>query len=242
MQTKDVARILKVDPSTVRRWARDYSDYLSATAQPAERDGYYRRDYTQDDLKVFLTVQRESQQGTLLDDIATILANGDHLVETLPPDLPMPEEDRVEMMPVSTAVERVKSLQTRITTLEIDLTEARALADARADKVAELERELGDTRVEVAKLEGKADLAKAEARIEMAKLEDKANLAKAETRIEMQMNLTDVRTETALLKGRLEVLESERKPYTWWLRWLIVAIVLTAVLTAIVAVLISGAG
>ena len=38
MQSKDIARRLGVDASTVRRWARDYEPYLSPTAQKAEDD------------------------------------------------------------------------------------------------------------------------------------------------------------------------------------------------------------
>lgn len=153
-QTKELAKIIGVSGQTVRRWSKDFAQYLSPTAQPKDTDGYYRRAYTLDDLRVLWTVHIASQNGALQEEIADQLAAG-LLMEELPADLPLPEDEPVDMMPVSTAVEKVKALQAHIDFLEDEIDRLRALADSRAEQVTKAERELGDARSELAKLQGR---------------------------------------------------------------------------------------
>jgi DNA-binding transcriptional MerR regulator len=44
------------------------------------------------------------------------------------------------------------------------------------------------------------------------------------------------------LRGKLGVIESERRPASWWLRWLAIAVVAAVLVTAAVAVLLALAG
>jgi DNA-binding transcriptional MerR regulator len=189
-QPKEVARILQVSRSTIRRWASDFYEYLSPTAQPAPPgDAYYRRAYSRDDLLVLWTIREESKRGATQDEIAALLAAGE-VADTLPPDLPAPEDEPVEMVPLSTARVQIEALQARVTNLEMILEEARVLADARADRIAALERELGDARAELARAEGRA-----------------------------------------------EIIESERRPASFWLRVLLAVALAALILGALLAVL-----
>lgn len=206
-KTAQIARIVGVSGSTVRRWAADYADHLSATAQPVDTaGGSYARMYTDEDLKVLWTIHTLSRQGMNQDDIAASLAAG-QLINELPPDIPIAEDDPVDMIPVSTALERMKSLQTRIDYLEDELDRERALASQRADRILELEHVLGDARAELARKEG--ELQAAELRGKMDAGADR-------------------------LQGQLEALTGERRLLV---RLLIAIVVVAAVLLAVVVLL-----
>lgn len=220
-QTKDVARMLGVADSTVRRWALDYEQYLSPSAQIKGATGRARRAFTDRDLQIFWTIHTLTDRGKTHKEIDGIIAAGD-LEQSLPPDLPQSERYPVDMMPVSTAEERYRALQIRVSDLQLELESERALSADRAGKIADLERELGTAKAEIARLEGRASVARLEGQ------QDK------------EQELQQTREQLGELRGRLHQLEAARPYRVQSVLWALLAV--AVVLAGIVAILlISGA-
>ena len=167
MQSKDIARRLGVDSSTVRRWARDYERYLSPTAQKAEDDDQRRRRaFTDDDLRVFWTIREAQREGMTHEEIAVQVAAGQ--LEGGPlPEHPIREVgDKIDLMPVSTAEARIQTLTERVSELSEQLAEAREKLDDRNEQVIHLEHELGTAKAEIANLSSKVETVRLEAAVE----------------------------------------------------------------------------
>lgn len=166
MQSKDIARRLGVDASTVRRWARDYEPYLSPTAQKAEDDDQHRRRaYTENDLRVFWTIREAQREGLTHEEIALQVAAG-QLEDGPLPEHPITEVgDNIELMPVSTAEARIRALTERVSELSVQLTEARQKLDERNEQVIRLERDLGAAKAEIANLTSKVETVRLESAV-----------------------------------------------------------------------------
>lgn len=165
---KEVQEIIGVSASTVRRWANEFSEYLSENAQPQpEESSYYRRQYSHDDLLVLYTIRQKTRQGATTEEVAILLASGER-AERLPPDFPLPSEppEPIEMVPRSAAETRIITLREKIFDLEEQLEQERSVNLQRAERIATLEKELGETKSEVARLQGQVEVARLEGRAE----------------------------------------------------------------------------
>ncbi len=183
-QTKDVARILGMakSTSTIRSWAKQYNQYLSPSAQKDPGNRRQRRVFTDHDLHIFWTIRLESQAGTSHDDIAAMISTGE-LSETLPPDMPAPEETPIDLIPyttaqiqISTLQDQITGLQKRITGLETQLTEERTRSNEHAEHAISVERELGDTKAELAAKQSTIDILTAESKQNRVSREDERKM------------------------------------------------------------------
>ncbi len=71
--TNDVKTIFNVAPETVRNWAREFSHYLSATANP---EVGRTRLFSDDDLKVLDLVNKMRNENKSYEEIHAVLATG----------------------------------------------------------------------------------------------------------------------------------------------------------------------
>lgn len=76
---KDIAALLDVGASTLRRWSNDFEAYLSPTARKAltERGQPAQRRYTDADLALLLAIQRAIADGVPVREVQDQLARGD---------------------------------------------------------------------------------------------------------------------------------------------------------------------
>jgi DNA-binding transcriptional MerR regulator len=225
MRSRDVARRLGVDASTVRRWARDYERYLSPTAQKAPDDDLRKpRVFTNDDLRLFWTIATAQERGVGHEEIELLIAGGELLEGELPEHPLTQASDEIELVPASTAMARIEALQDRVETLEVDLEDARQRLDQKNERVIELEQRLGDARSEIAVLEG---------RIETVKLE---------TAVEVNREAAELRGKVSTLQQGIETAgnerERERSLYTRIL--IIVGVVAAVAVVALVLLALAG--
>lgn len=123
-----VAEIVGVVAQTIRDWSDEYWEYLSPGARPEK--GAIRR-YTEHDVRVFLTINRERDRRLPADEIVGILEKGD-LVEEIP--------ERIEVEDSVPASEHILAL-TRIDTLTRELQRTRNAHEREIERlVAEKER------------------------------------------------------------------------------------------------------
>lgn len=187
MKTGQLAKRLKVAPSTVRYWAGEYADYLSERATGRSK-GSVRR-FNDDDALVLATVADLRDKGLTPEQIHRALANGQRVDNV--PELPTEEEqqarDSVALVPVSElnrALDLVRNLENQINKLEEDRDTLRISRDAANERIGELQRELGEAR------------------------------------------------------GKLQALETERQPATYWLRLLALVVLVLVIVAAAVVVLV----
>ena len=76
----EVARLLGVEPVTVKRWSAQFAEYLSLSARPAS--GRERR-FTEDDLRVLAVVAEHLESGDDEDDVQHALNSGRQYDESL---------------------------------------------------------------------------------------------------------------------------------------------------------------
>ncbi len=219
MQSKDMARRLGVDTSTIRRWARDYEQYLSPTAQKAEDDDQRRRRaFTENDLRVFWTIREAQREGLTHEEIAVQVAAG-QLEDGPLPEHPITEVgDQIELMPVSTAEARIQTLAVRVSELTEQLVEAREKLDDRNEQVIQLERELGTAKAEIANLTAKVETVRLESAVQ-------------------------AQSEAAELRGRLATIEAteDRMRRLLFVGITVVAVAAAILLAVVILLALSGA-
>ena len=149
------ARYSGVSGTTIRGWTREYSDYLSPTANPPAGQP---RQFTEDDVRVFATVATLRAQLVTTEDIRAALDAGQRIEPMPPPEVERPgQADRASDAPnveahaaaaaaaASTAIDiyrdRVTALETRADQLADRLIAAEARAAAAERELAVL-REL----------------------------------------------------------------------------------------------------
>ena len=76
----EVARFLGVDPDKVKRWAKEFAEYLSLTAQPAKGK---ERQFSEADLRVLAVVAEHLELGNDADDVHYALSSGEQYSEPL---------------------------------------------------------------------------------------------------------------------------------------------------------------
>lgn len=225
MRSRDVAKRLGVDASTVRRWARDYEEYLSPTARKAPDDDLRKpRVFTDEDLRLFWTIATAQNRGVGHEEIEQMIGNGELLEGDLPEHPLTQTADEIELVPASTALARIEALQDKVEMLESDLEDARQRLDQKNDRVIELEQKLGETMTEIAVLEG---------RIETVKLE---------TAVTANREAAELRGKVDSLQQGVETAKEEReRERTLYTRILIVlGVVATIAIVALVLLALSG--
>ena len=76
----EVARIIGVESGKVKRWAKDFAEYLSLTAQPGKGR---ERQFTESDLRVLAVVAEHLELGNDADDVHYALNTGEQYAEPL---------------------------------------------------------------------------------------------------------------------------------------------------------------
>lgn len=76
----EVARLLGVEPAKVKRWAKEFAEYLSLTAQPAKGE---ERQFSEADLRVLAVVAEHLELGNDVDDVHYALNSGAQYAEPL---------------------------------------------------------------------------------------------------------------------------------------------------------------
>ena len=88
-KTSEIARAANVKPNTIRYWARDYADFLSAGANPQKGD---TRIFTNEDAAVFMLIASMRNDNANAEMIADSLAAGDR--GQWPPESGQAAQDR----------------------------------------------------------------------------------------------------------------------------------------------------
>ena len=123
------ARHAGVSGTTIRGWTREYSEYLSSTANPPAGQP---RQFVEDDLRVFATVATLRAQLVTTEDIRAALDTGQR-IEPMPP----PEVERADRAGQGEHVEAAAAAAAAATTA-IDIYRDRVTAlEARADQLAD---------------------------------------------------------------------------------------------------------
>lgn len=155
MKPSDVARILKIAPTTVRAWSTEYGYILSPNG--AGGDGRFR-DFSDDDLRVLYFVHLQKRASVPAEEIHEALRQMQTRgFDSLPfaPDRPNVAE--VPMVPAAAAssaldterralLREITKLEERTEHLELMLTEEQAARRNDNDKHL---RELGDVRADL---------------------------------------------------------------------------------------------
>jgi len=76
----DVAKFVGVDPDKVKRWTKEFAEYLSLTAQPAKGK---ERQFSEADLRVLAVVAEHLELGDDADDVHYALNTGEQYAEPL---------------------------------------------------------------------------------------------------------------------------------------------------------------
>lgn len=130
--TGDITQQFGVSRQTISNWCREFARFLSPTANPPI--GAQRR-FTDDDLKVFAVVHRQKRSGLTYEEISAALASGER--EDPPLDI------------VTAANGAMERLQQRMISLEIQLRDTERQSAEKDGTIAELRRQLEDTRREL---------------------------------------------------------------------------------------------
>ena len=130
-----VSQIFSVTRESVRRWAVEFADHLSATAN---RSDGRQRAFTDSDLEVLALVASEKQAGKRFDEIHAMLSNGQR--GSAPAGvsaLALNEQPKLTQ------------LQARANNLEAQLTEAQKTNQHLEGRLDELQRQLEATKKEL---------------------------------------------------------------------------------------------
>jgi DNA-binding transcriptional MerR regulator len=127
--TRQAAQIANIATSTVRLYAKEYSDYLSPSATPAPGE---MRHFTADDIAVFRTVKAMRDMGATSEQIFDTLASGERYEAVESPETPprgpqkAPEAPTGATMALELVKGQVEALQNERDYLREQLTAERA--------------------------------------------------------------------------------------------------------------------
>ena len=76
----EVARLVGVEPAKVKRWAKEFEEYLSLAARPGKGQ---ERQFSEADLRVLAVVADHLELGNDADDVRYALNSGEHYSERL---------------------------------------------------------------------------------------------------------------------------------------------------------------
>lgn len=138
--TKHICAYFDVTHETVKRWTKEFSDYLSPTALP---DKGRQRQFTEQDVRVFSLVHGMKKQGLVFEDIHVALASGQR------GDLPEEAATELTTIPASGAMGAALA---HAQDLQLALNQERTLrirSEAREDLLKE---QLKEAQQEIARL------------------------------------------------------------------------------------------
>lgn len=133
-----VCELFSISRETVRTWSREFSDFLSPTANPGENR---QRFFTDADLAVFALVSDMKARGSLYDDIKVSLGAGQRAD---PPE--------IENILAPTERGRLVQLEKQIVMLHEELAKIQGDVQRKDAQIELLERQLADAQQEIQKL------------------------------------------------------------------------------------------
>jgi DNA-binding transcriptional MerR regulator len=146
VKSGNLAKRLEVSPATIRSWADEYSDHLSAQAAP-DATGAARK-FDDRDQVIMATVADGRNQGLNHEQIHELL-NAGKTVEELP-ELPTEEEEQaradIELVPITElkrALDLARTYETERDRLQVERDKALEESNRLRDEIARLEREAG---------------------------------------------------------------------------------------------------
>lgn len=149
--TRHISQLFGVSPQTVRSWSIEFADFLSASATPGEGR---RRQFTEDDLRVFALIREQKKAGMLFEDIHIALQNG------LLGDLPT----GVDLAVSEGGQEKMRGLSKRVAELEGELAKAREYGNIQTvqikmlqDQIKQQKEEIRQLNREIGRLEARDD-------------------------------------------------------------------------------------
>jgi DNA-binding transcriptional MerR regulator len=129
------ARHAGVSGTTIRGWTREYSEYLSSTANPPAGQP---RQFVEDDLRVFATVATLRAQLVTTEDIRAALDAGQRIEPMPPPEVERASQaDQADPGQASAAAAAAAATAIDIYRDRVNKLEARA--DALADRLIDAE-------------------------------------------------------------------------------------------------------
>ncbi len=134
MRTGEVSKRVGVSTETIRQWANTYSEFLSPAATP-EKGAI--RDYTDDDVRVLLTIKQNADRRRPVDEIKDILKSGERVQEI--PDIPDPMMDTVPALEYALVVEERDGLKGKLALLQKVQDKNQGLQE----KIADLQHRIG---------------------------------------------------------------------------------------------------
>lgn len=198
MRSTEVARIVDVSPQTIRLWSDRYAEFLSPSAKPERGE---IRDFTEDDVRVLLTIKRESDRRLTFEELVEILKSGDRVEEI--PDPVEVEED----VPVS---EHAMALA-KITALQRELNTIREQHNREVDRLFEEIKELKTDRDEALEEVGKREQMISDMRHRIGYLEGQVNGSDRDEALEelgkREQTIADLRHQIGYLEGQIEQLK-----------------------------------
>ena len=151
MKPSEVARILRIAPTTVRAWSAEYADVLSPGG--AGGDGRFR-DFNDQDLRILYFIQQEKRSSVPGDEIHEALRQMQARdFEGLPYVPERPNVAEVPMVPAAAAdsalgaerralLREIAFLEERVGRLEEKLGEERSTSDERLREIVDLNGKL----------------------------------------------------------------------------------------------------
>jgi DNA-binding transcriptional MerR regulator len=166
-----VARLLKVDPVTMRRWTQRFGPYLSPSASPAKGK---TRAFTHDDVRVLRYIGILRDTGAQLEDIEIRLGEMQNNGWADLPPVPPEWETSDDAMPVVEAASRAYELA-QVAVLQKELEHTKNSLQAAQNRVVELESLLtGKAALETEKHVLELELVETRGEVERLKAELKA--------------------------------------------------------------------
>lgn len=144
MKVSEIAKLLNIAPNTPRKWASEFSEFLSPTG--AGGNGVHRS-FSSEDARIIAWIALLKAKNTTPDEIRLILRSAQKANWRDLPELPggLEHGDPVMMMPVEVAETKMRSLQLQY---EQQLTSISRERDDLRERLAALEKSEGSTRGE----------------------------------------------------------------------------------------------
>jgi len=166
---KDLSDLFGVTGQTIRQWSEEFVEYLSPRANPGK---HRTRTYNEEDVEVFVLVAQMKEIGNVYEDIHVALASGQR---GQLPDLSVIErktrfEDRLLKLQTNyekeltlanekaaSALARVGEYEQRLEKMQEEVEFWQQRAVEAQDKLSTMEEALGETKFELAKLQGASE-------------------------------------------------------------------------------------
>lgn len=139
--TTDISTRLGVNAATIRRWADQYEQYMSAESHTGDA-----RQYSDDDLLLLWSIRRWRQLGYALPEIGERLAKGERTTDEIPPleSVEPPKAVMVSESVHTAALAEIRRLDGERARLLIERDAATVKNETLNERIAGLEREIGE--------------------------------------------------------------------------------------------------